>query len=142
MKWIMIANSNECRIYDYQKKLNQLTFIKEINHPENKLKSKDLGTDSPGHYNTSTSARGAFSQPTELNEINFENFARELAECLDEERMNHDFDELVVIMPAHMEGLFLRHLNKNVKILITKTLQKNMMHCSEPELLEYLQEHL
>lgn len=142
MKWIIIANSNDCRIYEYQKKLNRLTLIKEINHPENKLKSKDLGTDRPGHYNSSTSARGSYSQPTELNEINFENFARELAAGLDKERINHDFDELVVIMPAHMEGLFLRHLNKNVKELITKSLQKNIMHFSEPELLDYLHQNL
>lgn len=142
MRRIIIANTNSCRIYDYQKSHNSLSLIKEINHPENKLKNQDLVSDGPGHYKSGTTGRGAFSPRTEPTDVNFDNFAREMAVGLDEERNKNDFKELVVIMPAQMEGLFLHHLNKHVNALITKRMQKNIMHLSEHELLSYFNENL
>ena len=140
MKWIITANTNKCCIYDYQK--NDLQLLKEINHPENKLKSSELGTDKPGRYKTSTSNRGAYSPHTELDEIKVDDFARELAKELNEARNRNDYDELVIIMPAQMDGLLSKHLDKNVKELIKQTIQKNIMHSSEKELLDFLNENM
>lgn len=145
MKWIIIANTNQCRIYDYNKKLNTLKLIRLIDHPENKLKDHEITSDRPGHYTASGasgSSRGAFSQPTDPAEIKIDSFARELASQLDEARNDHVYDELGVVMPAQMEGLLNNHLNKNVKALIKHNLKKNVMHLSEPELLKYLNEHM
>lgn len=136
MKWIITANTNHSRIYAYQ--ANELTLIKEIDHPENKLKSSQLGTDKPGRYQSNDSNRGAFSPHTELNKIQLDDFAREMAMCLDEARNQNDYDELVVVMPAQIEGLFAKHLDKNVKNLITNTFQKNIMNLSAKELLDFI----
>lgn len=142
MKWIITANSNNCRIYDYHKKLNELKLIKEIDRPENKLKSGDLVSDKPGRYKTDSKIGSAYSPATDPEEVNIDNFARELATELDEARNKHDYDELVVIMPPQMDGLFSQHLNKHVKALIKQNIQKNIMHLSEHELLDYLNENL
>lgn len=139
MKWIITANTNNSRIYNYQS--NELKLIKEIDHPENKLKSHELGSDKPGRYQSNDSSRGAFSPHTALDEINVDDFAREIAVELNEARNQNAYDELVVIMPAQMEGLFSKHLNKNVKALIKHTIQKNIMHLSEKELLDFLNEN-
>ena len=137
MKRIVIANSNNCRIFDYEKPGN-LTLIKEINCPENKLKNSELGCDRPGRYNGDISCGGSYSQAMDMKEVHIDKFARTLAVELERERNKHDYEQLVVIMPAQMDGLFCHHLNKNVKALITRTLRKNIVNLNGHALLAYL----
>lgn len=141
MKRVILANSNTCGIYDY-KKPTELTLVKTIECPENKLKDRELVSDRPGHYNTSSSARGTYEQASDPEKILIDNFAKKLADTLNKWRNEHEFHELVVIMPPHMEGLFLLHLDKEVYKMIKKTLQKNLMNLNQHELLHYLNEHL
>lgn len=138
MKWIVTANTNDCCIYEYHD--NGLKLIKEISHPENKLKESELSSDKPGRYNlsNSTGGGGAYSPHTDIEDVQDNNFAREVARELNEARNKNNYKELVIVMPAQIEGLFLNHLNNNVKELITHTIQKNIMHLSEKELLDYL----
>lgn len=142
MKWIVIANTNQCNLYELQE--SALKLIKELSRPENKLKESELGSDKPGRYNSSVSdgSGGAYASHTELEEVQDNDFAREVARELNEARNQNSYNELVIIMPAQIEGLFFKHLNKNVKELITLTLKKNLMHLSQKELFEYLSVHI
>lgn len=142
MKRVITANSNHCCIYDYHHQKNQLKLIKEFDHPENRLKNSELLTDRPGHYHAGRNNSGAFSPDTDTGVVNIDNFARELAHELDKERNHHDYTELVLIMAPQMEGYLAQHLTKQVKGLVKQVIQKNMMHCTERELLRYLNEHL
>jgi len=140
MKWIVTANTNDCCIYEYHD--NDLKLIKQISRPENKLKDSELSSDKPGRYNSSNSTGGgAYAPHTEIEDVQDNNFAREVAIELNEARNKNKYRELVIIMPAQIEGLFLNHLNSKVKELIEHTIQKNIMHLSEKELLDYLSEN-
>lgn len=46
--WVIVLNSNNCRIFKYSKKPRQLEMITELNHPRNKLRELDLTSDKPG----------------------------------------------------------------------------------------------
>lgn len=142
MKRIITANSNHCCIYDYHHQKKKLQLVKEFDHPENKLKNSELLTDKSGRYGTKSMHGGSFSPDSDAGWVNRDNFARELAHELDEERNHHDYTELVLIMSPQMEGLLAQHLNKQVKGFIKHIIQKNMMHCTERELLQYLNDHL
>jgi protein required for attachment to host cells len=140
MKWIVTANTNNCHIYEYQE--NDLELLKEISRPENKLKESEIGSDKPGRYNSSNSTGGgAFAPHTEIEDVQDNDFAREIATELNEARNKNICNELVIIMPAQIEGLFSKHINKNVHDLIKLTIHKNMMHLSKKELLGYLDEY-
>src|SRR5687767_11279660 len=121
MKWIITANTNHCCIYEYQG--NALSLIKEIDHPENKLKDSELSSDKPGRYNSNNSiGGGAYSPHTEIEDVQDNDFAREIARELREEKNKNTYKELIIIMPAQIEGLFSKHLNKNVKGVIKLTI--------------------
>lgn len=142
MKWIVTANTNQCTLYESQE--NVLKPIKELNRPENKLKESELGSDKPGRYKSSVSngGGGAFAPHTEFEDVQDDDFAREIAQELNEARNQNSYNELVIVMPAQIEGLFLKHLNKNVNELIKSTIQKNLMHLSPKELYDYLNQHI
>lgn len=140
--WILITDSNTCRLYNYCQKPELLTLVQEIKHPENKLRDTDLTSDKPGHYKVSGGAHGAFSQETDPKEIKIEDFSREIAKALDHGRNTHAYETLIVIAPPHMNGLLLQHINKHVSELITHNIKKDVLHCTDRELLDFLHQHI
>lgn len=141
MKLVVNTNTNTCRIYHYNKHPANLTLLKEISHPENKLKSGDLTSDRPGHYKAGKSARGAYSPHREAKDIEIDNFSREITRELNQERTHNKYDELIVIAPPHMIGLLYQHLNKNVKNLVINKIEKELIFLPDHELLKFLQKN-
>lgn len=140
MIWVVTSDQTICRIYQY-KKPGQLTLLKEINHPENRLRDIDLTSDKPGHYKTKNYTRGAYTQDTDPKEILIEDFAREIAKELDQGRTNNAYKKLILISPARTSGLLNQHLNKHVKEMIINNIHKDLLHLTDHELLSFLQEN-
>ena len=140
---VVTANSNDCRIYHYDRHPAKLPLLSEISHPENKLNTGDLTADRAGHYQAgATSGRGAYSPRMDAKEIEVENFSREIANVLNKERNGNEYKKLILIAPSHMSGLLNQHLDKHVKELIVNQIQKDLQHLKAHELLEYLNENI
>lgn len=137
MKWIILANTNECRIYSYNKK-SDIRLYKEICHPENKLKNQNLETDKSGRYQARGFAHGAFQEENGRLEHNINNFSREMAQELENADNHNQYEAVTLIMPAHLYGLVQNHLSKKVQEKIKQVIQKNMMNLPDNELLRYL----
>lgn len=142
MTWVVVANTNNCRIYQYDKTHSQLSLLKEINHPELRQKtSENLTSDKPGHYHSSQTARGAFSSHTDPKEAEVDSFSRNIAEELDKARKDKLYDKLIVVTAPHMNGLLFQHLNKHVKELVVNNIQKDMQYLTEHDLINFLKSH-
>lgn len=143
MIWVVTANSNMCRIYHFDKHPKKITLLKEINHPENKLKKSDyLTSDRPGRYHTDNSAGGAYSPHSDPKEVAIDSFSREIANELNSGRNTNAYKNLIVVADPHMQGLLFKHLDKHVKDLITNEIQKDIMQLTEHELLQFLGKNL
>lgn len=141
MTWVITTDTNTCRIYYYKKKPTQLTLLKEIKHPESKLKNSDLVSDKQGHYKANDAAHGNYSPHMEAKEIEIDNFSRVIANELDQGRNKQSYEKLIIIAPPQMSGLLFQHINKHVKELVTNNIQKDLLHLADHELLEFLQSH-
>jgi len=139
--WALILNSGICRIYKLSKKPYQLTLLKEIVHPESRLRDIELTSDKPGHYKAGDGAHGAFSQQSDPKEIQIDDFSRQIAEALDHGRTIQSYNKLIVVAPPHMDGLLFQHMNKHVKDLITHNIKNDVLHLTEHELSDFLQQH-
>lgn len=138
MIWVINMNTNKCDIYDYQKKPVKLTLVKEISHPENKLRDIELTSSKPGHYKSRTSTHGAYSQDTDPKDIKIDSFTREIAKELDHGRTTNSYDKIIIIAPPHVSGMISQHLDKKVKSLIYKNIHKDLQHLKDHELLDFL----
>ncbi|MCX7090120.1 MAG: host attachment protein [Legionellales bacterium] len=139
MKWIMLANSNDCRIYEYDKNDKHLALVEEISHPENRLKGTDYWTsDAPGHYRSQGTHHGSYTEPNP-REQSIDDFANEIARRLEKGRNQHAFEDVTLIVPDRMEGLLFKHLNKHTKDLVSLIVQKNVIFLSDHELSLYLE---
>lgn len=140
MIWVVNCNTSICRIYAYNKS-NQITLLKEINHPENKLKNIDLVSDRPGHYQAGTMARGAYSPDTDPKQVKIIDFLKEVAKELDHGRNTNAYDNLIIIAAPQTSGLLTQQLNKHVNNLISNHIHKDMIHLNERELLQFVKTH-
>lgn len=139
MIWVVIANSSDCRIYNYEKKDKKLSLIKEIAHPEGKMKGTDLVSDRSGHYNGSTpDAGGAYSPRKTPKEIVNEEFARHVAKELEAARSTEDYKELILVAGPEMNGLLSQHLSKHVKDCIISNIKKDLNNLPDHELIQFL----
>lgn len=139
MIWVVAANAVACRIFQYNKHPEKLTMIKEIDHPENRLKKEEfLTSDKPGHYKSSTTHHGAYSPRTDPKDVEIDSFARQIAKELDHGRKTDAFKKLIIITTPHMDGLISQHLNKHVKEAIRNNIQKDPQHINENEILKLL----
>ena len=142
LKWVVVADSNTCRIYNYRMRPEHFVLFKEINHPENKLKDTDLTSDKPGRYIARDVGHGAYSQPSDPKEIKIDSFSREIARELDSGRVNNAYNELIVVSPPHMNGLLFQHVNKHVKDLVAHVIEKDVVYLNDRELLTFLNENI
>lgn len=138
MIWVINSNSNTCRIYQYNKAQAKLDLLKQIQHPENKLHNIDLTTDRPGKYKSSSGAHGAYEPPANTKEVQIDNFMRDIARELNQERNKKSYEKLILIVPSHMNGLLMQHMDKHVKDLVISNIQKDLLHLNDKDLLTVL----
>jgi protein required for attachment to host cells len=137
MIWVVNSNSNVCRIYEYNKHHAKLDLLKEIQHPENKLRNIDLTNDGPGKYKSDAGAHGSFPAPN-VKENHIDNFMRDVARELNAERAKNSYEKLILISPSHTNGLLMQHMDKHVKELIISNIHKDLLHMSTHDLLAVL----
>lgn len=141
MTWIVLANSNLCRIYSFEPHQKKITLLKELSHPENRHKSSDYFTsDKPGHYQTGSMAHGAYQPHTNPKESGINDFSREIAQGLEHARATNEYKKLILIAEPHMMGLLLEHCGKHVQELIVNKIHKDIVHYTDHELLTFLKD--
>lgn len=138
IKWVVVLNTNSCRIYKFIAINKQLELINEFNHPENKQRDIDLTSDKQGHYQSSNRAHGSYSPSTDPKENKIDQFANEIAKELDTGRTKQMYDKLIIIAAPHMNGLLHKHINKHVGHLVSKTIEKDLLHLSDKELMDII----
>lgn len=137
--WLVVLNSETCKIYDYHKGQKKLIPIKELHHYQSTLKGRDLITDRPGHYQTYSTARGSYTSNESPQEIEFEKFAIEIANTLDVARKSNQCEQLLIIAPPHMTGLINHHMPPQLKKNIKSSIVKDYVNLNDHDLLEMLE---
>lgn len=140
MTWLVTANTNTCRIYHFERKGFVLTLLKEIEHPEIKLKrSEHLTTDQPGKYQSDGSKHGAYEPKTDPKEVEIETFTREIANELNKARHAQAYEGLILVAAPAMLGRLNKHFDKHVSALVQKEIHKDLMKLSHHELEQFIE---
>lgn len=131
--WLVIANTTEAKIYQIQNRTGY-NLIKHLSHEKSRLRSGELVTDKPGNYRFGPSGHGQFSPTNDAHEDEKNNFAREIAAFLDQERKNNHYHALILCVDAHFHGILNKQLSQPVHDLIKRHLKKNYIPLPENKL--------
>jgi len=119
--WIMVANASHAKLFRNDGPRKGLQLIKELLHPESREKASELVSDRIGNF----AGSGSYAQPTEPKEHEAERFASEIANELENGRVNNAYERLIVVTSAHFMGLLNNRLTQQVRKKVSESINKD-----------------
>ena len=136
--WILVANASLARLYANFGPKQGLKLVKELVHPESRMKNAELSSDRAGQMQASASGHGAREQqtPPKLNAA--KHFAQTLAKELYLGRSRNEFARAILVAPPAFMGMLNANLDGPTSQMVTDRLEKDYTKSSEPALRDHL----
>ncbi len=121
--WVLVANSARGTIYSANLQLEKLTAIHSFEHPESRVKVRELLSDDRGRTRAFPGGNhSAYEAPTDPHQAQGLVFARELGHALRAGRVANRYDHLVVVAPPRFLGLLRDQLDIDTRRLVWEEL--------------------
>lgn len=136
--WILVANASLARVYEHLGPNKGLRLVKELLHPESRLKNSELVTDRPGSMASTGNGQGAKTPQTEPKAHEAKVFAQELAQELYHGRTKNAFGRAIVFAPPSFMGMLNAVMDSPTAQLVTDRFEKDYTKSPEPQIRERL----
>jgi len=137
--WILVANSSNANLYVNTGPHKGLQLTKQFTHPESRERTSELVSDRPGHDQAHGGGHGSFTQATDPQEHQAEQFALQLAHELEQGRATNLYNRLILVASPHFIGILNHRLDEHVRNLVTETIEKDYTQATEKELAGHLE---
>lgn len=121
--WLVLANTTKAQVYSVNHK--EFTLLETLEHPESRLKSRDLVSDRAGRYRTDRASRGAFEPSTDAHEEVHHKFAKEVADLLENRRLQNQYQHIILCAEPHFYGLLNNVMSEQVRDSIIRAIEKD-----------------
>lgn len=133
--WILLADGALARVYETRRGDKAFVAVKGAEFEAAHLASRDIDADKPGRSFDRVGYGQHRMQPrTDPHRHAKAEFARHLADFLEQARQRKDYDDLIIAAPAKTLGDLRAALTPAVKKLLRAELDKDLVHINEPEL--------
>ncbi len=137
--WVVVADSSRTRFFSLASRTEPLLEFDSLVHTESRMREQDEVSDRQGGI-AGGHGEGdhTFESPTDFKHHAAEVFARQIAEKLEQGRVNHDYSKLILVAPPTFLGTLRQTLNDNVLKLISSSLNKNLVEEDESVIREHI----
>jgi protein required for attachment to host cells len=136
---IVVADERQANFFDLPTLTAELAPCGTVRNDKAGLKDTDLETDRPGRRFGGASGVSHGSGPTQAHhhgvggerstEVHVLTlFAKEVAHRIDADRIDHQFDKLMLVAPPKMLGLLRQSLPKQSQSLLAGEVPKDILH--------------
>lgn len=132
--WILVANASLARLYAHLGPHKGLKLVKEISHPESRMKNSDLASDRAGLMQAAGSGHGAREQQSSPKLNATRSFAHKLARELYMGRSCNKFGRAILVAPPAFMGMLNATLDRATAQLVTDRFEKDYTKSPEPTL--------
>jgi protein required for attachment to host cells len=140
-KWVVVADSVRCRLYEQELVQSDYCEIKDWVHPESRLHDRDAMTDQPGSDGGAVGqGRHAMPSKTDPKEHEQAVFAREIVEHLENGRKHGAFNHLVLVAPPAFLGKLRSEMSDELGRMLVAEINKDLTKCSANEVQEYVKQ--
>ncbi len=137
--WILVANASQARIFARDGIRQELALVKEMTHPESRMKNAELVTDRAGYMPGTGNGHGSKQPQTEPKQNEALHFAQELAHELNHGRCSQQFERIVLVAPPAFMGLLGEKIDDQTGKLVAEKVGKDYTQATEKELLSFMQ---
>lgn len=139
--WVLVAHESGARLFEARGPGKGLELIREVLHPEGRVRDRDIDTDRPGRSfprGGTADNRSAMSREEGAHDRVVSDFARELAHLMREGRIGGRFQRLVLVAPPRLLGLLRSSLDTNTAQCVVGSLDKDLAFADAGELAEHV----
>lgn len=138
--WIVVAHEAGVRIFARNRPSDGVKLLEKFDHPEGRLKDRDLGSDRPGRTFTPTrdATKHGFTAKNSPREAEVERFTQELAKHLETARAQNRFFKLVLVAGSDEMGLLRGYLHRQTDDQVIATLNKNLSNVRDLDIQDQL----
>lgn len=141
--WILVADRSQARLFQRNKPSEGIYLIHQLDHPEGKLKEREINSDRPGRtFRTADAQRSGYSPDLNALDALATEFAQKLATVLDQGRSQNQYERLVLVASPRMLGMIRNSLTKLTQKLVVASWDKDLSYLSENQVVEYLDKNL
>lgn len=123
--WVVVADAHRARLFEAEHNLSRLAEIEDLWHSA-AVPAGDAGAAPHGRHGIAVDTLAA--------EREARVFARELAQRLHRDFLQHYFDDLTLVAPAHFLGLLRRALDAKVDLVVSRAIARELTRASLAEL--------
>jgi protein required for attachment to host cells len=140
--WIVVADAGRALILSAAEKTLDITLVRQLENPKGRAHNVDLVTDQRGRNVSHTGMQSAMEAPTTPHEHEVQVFVHLINLLLDEAASQGAYESLILVAPAHFLGLLSAGLRPTPQKLLAKSLAKDLMRLSLPELQSHLRDSI
>lgn len=140
--WLVVADGRRARIFSAKPGDAGLTELHDLVGDDRM--SRDIGSDRPGRAIESggNGSRHAMEPRVDLHRQAKQQFARRVAETVNEAGLKSSYDRLVVVAPAEALGDLRKSFSRHAADRIRVEVEKDLTHFAPHELIEQLSDAL
>ena len=141
--WILAADSAFAKVLRTEKKKGSLELVKELEHPESRMKDGELYADSPGRsFDSQGQGRHMMENEVDAKKMESIHFARELADMLAQAAREEQFHKLYILAAPAFLGELRGKLDSGVSSKIVAEIPKDVVKQTPEEIRKKLPEYL
>jgi protein required for attachment to host cells len=130
--WVLVANSAQARLFKLEK-MSKLSELYAFVHPESRFHEQDLIDTKPGRaFDSNTPNRHSMEPKITQKELEIEQFAKSIADYLEQARVKSHFNRLYIAAGPNFLGTLRKTLFPLTAQLIKKEISKDLVH-AKPE---------
>jgi len=141
--WILVGHEAGARVFENRGPGKGLDLVETIEHPEGRLRDRDIDSDRPGRsfrQDSGDPRRSAMSRGEGPHDRVIADFARALADKLQHGRVENQYERLVLVAPPGFLGLLRASLDGPTAQLVVGSIDKDLATRKESELIKHLGE--
>lgn len=126
--WIVVADSSRARFFLMENREEPLLELDGMAHTEGRLHEQDTVSDRQGGLAGGHGEGGhPFEAPTDVKHHEMEIFAKQIADRLEQGRVNDSYRKLILVAPPAFLGVLRQTLNPHVLDMVYSSLDKNLV---------------
>lgn len=141
--WILAADSAFAKILRTEKKKGPLELVREVEHPESRMKEGELYADEAGRaFDSGGQGRHAMENEVDAKTMESIRFAQQLADMLKKAAEEEQFHKLYILAAPAFLGELRDKLDGNVKAKIVAEIPKDVVKETPEDIRKKLPEYL
>lgn len=139
INWVIVAENSRARLFEMDSPRGALRELETLAHPEGRQKPRDIDSDRPGRaFDSRGEGRHAMVRSVDPRAQGAMDFARRIAERLEQGRTGGAFEGVVLVAPPAFLGLLRKSFGEPLRKRIVREINKDLVNLTEAEIARHV----